>query len=93
VRKVKEEKENLLKRRKEIIKELTAQCTDKLAGTKFDRFFVEEFVKKIKGIEELEEIVNLLKNSEKGDQETFERFETLISSKGSKAEQERDKLR
>ena len=64
-----------------------------MGGTKYDKYFAEEFVKKIKNIEEIEDIITLLKNSVRGDQDTLTNFETLISSKGNKAESERDLLR
>ena len=41
-----------------MIKELISVCSLKLAGSKFDKFFLEEFTKKFKKIEEIEELVN-----------------------------------
>jgi hypothetical protein len=46
-----------------------------MPGTRYDRYFMEEFSKKIKNTEEIEEIVTRLKEIE-GDSEVFkEAFE------------------
>lgn len=44
----KEERGNLIKRRKELVKVISDLCEKKAPGTRFDRFFVQEFSKKLK---------------------------------------------
>jgi hypothetical protein len=45
-------------------------CEERAPGTKYDRYFIEEFAKKIKQTEVIEEIVVRLKTLE-GDTERF----------------------
>lgn len=54
-RKVREEKAREVTRRKEAVKQLAAVCEERgPAGCRYDRYFVEEFAKKIKTTEEIE---------------------------------------
>jgi len=55
-RKIKEEKDSMIKRRKELIRLISVLCEEKLPESKYDKFFVEEFSKKVKRNEELERI-------------------------------------
>jgi len=55
-RKIKEEKDSMIKRRKELIRLISVLCEEKLPESKYDKFFVEEFSKKVKRNEELEQI-------------------------------------
>lgn len=60
-RKAKEEKEAIIRKRKEHVRRLGEICQEKLPGSKYDRFFAEEFCKKIKGNEELDQFMDRLK--------------------------------
>lgn len=44
----------MIRKRKELIKELGAISEERIPGSKYDRFWAEEFTKKIKKLEELE---------------------------------------
>jgi hypothetical protein len=57
----KEEKAKMLKMRRELVKSFSNLCEEKLVGSKYDRWFVEEFVKKIPGVEPIQEIANRLR--------------------------------
>lgn len=59
-RKVKEQKDAIIKRRKELVKLLSDLCEAKCPGSNYDRFFVEEYTKKFKVIDELEEFYQSL---------------------------------
>lgn len=52
----------MIRKRKENIKLLGALCEERLPGTKYDRFFSEEFCKKLKTGEEVENFINSLKD-------------------------------
>ena len=60
-KKAKEDKITLIKKRKEKVKEFSNLCELKLVGSNYDRFFVEEFVKKIPKLEAIEEIIEKLR--------------------------------
>lgn len=62
-RRVKEEKDALLRKRKELLRELSLLCQERLPNTKYDRFFVEEFSKKIKTVEAIVEMIKTLKET------------------------------
>ena len=47
-----------------------------MPNTKYDRFFVEEFTKKIKKTEDIEELVNKVKNLNGGN--AVKQFEEII---------------
>lgn len=66
-----------------MVKDLTTVCVEKLPGTKYDKYFVEEFVKKIKTNEELEEFIANIRALKVG---SLDDFESIVSSKGSKAD-------
>ena len=63
-------------------------CEAKLPNTKYDRFFCEEYTKKIKDTNVIKEITANL-NSFKDD-EAVMKFEELISDKESEAIEKRD---
>ena len=63
-----------------------------MPGTKYDRFFIEEFTKKIKQTEDIGEMVNTLTNLKATDN-AQKVFEELISNKGNQAEKEREQAR
>lgn len=54
----------MVKRRRELVKEFGLLCQDKLPGTNYDRFFIEEVCKKIKTTEEIDTIVTTLRTVE-----------------------------
>lgn len=66
-RRLKEEKEALLKRRKELVKLISNLCEEKLPESNFDRYFVQEFSKKLKAQQQLENMLELLSNSTDAD--------------------------
>ena len=47
----------MVKKRRELVKELGQLCDERCSNSKYDKFFVEEFVKKFKKLEDLEEVV------------------------------------
>ena len=59
-RRQKEEKDAQLKKRKEAVKELIALCEN----TQYDRFFIEEFCKKIRSAEDIEELNGAIRASQ-----------------------------
>ena len=63
VRKVKEERDALIRRRKENVRLLGSTCEERLPGSNFDRFFAEEFCKKLKTPEALEEFMDKFKET------------------------------
>lgn len=50
-----------MQRRKEAVKCLYILSEERAPGTRYDRYFIEEFVKKIKEIQHIEEITEKLK--------------------------------
>ena len=68
---------------------LATLCEERMPGTRYDRYYMEEFSKKVKNTEEIEEIVSRLKEIE-GDSEVFkEAFEQVIKENQSAQEQQR----
>lgn len=66
-RKIKDEKVREAQRRREAVRTLSMLSEERAPGTRYDRFFFEEFTKKIKetaGIEELIETLKAAKDSE-----------------------------
>ena len=49
------------KKRKEGIRELIVTCEEVLSDSKYDKFFCEEFAKKLKSNEEIEELINKIR--------------------------------
>lgn len=47
----------LIRKRKELIREFCLICEAKAPGSRFDRFFIDEFSKKLKKFEEVENAV------------------------------------
>jgi hypothetical protein len=78
----------LIKKRKELVKEMSNLCEAKLVGTKYDRWFVEEFVKKIPKIEVIEEIVEKLRALTGNDM--VKEFLVIIDFKAAAANKEKE---
>jgi DnaJ family protein C protein 2 len=77
--------------RREVIKEFISTCVAKMPGTKYDRFFCEEFVKKLKKTEDIQDLIAKLNTF--SSKEAFDNFEEMTMTKEKKAELERDALR
>jgi predicted cupin superfamily sugar epimerase len=60
-RKIKEEKAKEVMRRKEAVRNLSLVSEERAPGTRYDRFFFDEFTKKIKETSKIEEIIERLK--------------------------------
>lgn len=60
-KRVKEEKMMVMKKRKEGIKEFIGVCEEVVPGSKYDKFFCEEFVKKLKKNEEIDELITKIR--------------------------------
>jgi hypothetical protein len=65
-KKVKEDKAREISKRKEAVRGLSSLCEERAAGTRYDRFFFEEFTKKIKETAAIEEIIERLKAADAG---------------------------
>ena len=63
-RKIKEDKAREIQKRKEAVRGLSALCEERAPGTRYDRFFFDEFTKKIKETGAIEEIIERLKEVE-----------------------------
>ena len=50
-----------MQKRKEAVRSLSTLCEERAPGTRYDRFFFEEFTKKIKETAGIEEIIERLK--------------------------------
>jgi single-stranded DNA-specific DHH superfamily exonuclease len=50
-------------RRKEAVRALVAVCEEKGQGTRYDKYFIEEFVKKIKTTEDIESLIERLREA------------------------------
>lgn len=50
------------KQKKDAIRDLIVACSEKLPNTKYDKFFCEEFAKRIKHTKMIQEISNTLKS-------------------------------
>lgn len=80
-----------LKMRKEAVRHLIAACQEKLPGTNYDRFFVEEFAKKLRTIEIIESVVQRMRDSSP---ETARHvIEEIVRTKGVEADGQLTKLR
>ena len=73
------------------MKTLATLIEQKLPNSRFDRFFLETFSKKLKKTEQIEEIIEQLKNFEPNS--ALEMFESLVNTIEKESEQERDMLR
>ncbi len=80
------------RKRREVIKEFIRLCEEKMPGTKYDRYFCDEYAKKIKKTEDIEEIISKLNTFTPG-KEALDNFEEITMGKEKKAEMERDALR
>jgi hypothetical protein len=58
----KKERQHLNKIYRETVKGLAAYCTEKMPGTNYDRFYVDELVKKHKTQEALDELIVKVKS-------------------------------
>lgn len=65
-RKIKEEREAQIRKRKEHVRRLGEICQEKMPGSKYDRFFAEEFCKKLKTNDELDQFMDKLKEAADG---------------------------
>jgi hypothetical protein len=81
--KAKEEKAALLKKRREVVKELSNLCEQRLVGSKYDRWFVEEFVKKIPQLDVIEDIMHRLYDLPSAN--IIKEFENIIFNKADQA--------
>jgi hypothetical protein len=54
---VREEKGREVLKRKDLVKQLWTLCEDRVPGTKYDRYFIEEFAKKFKTTEQVEAVL------------------------------------
>ncbi len=61
-RRIKEEKGREVLKRKEAVRGLWTISEERAPGTRYDRFFFEEFAKKIKETSKIEELIERLKN-------------------------------
>ena len=80
-------------RRREAVKQLSAICEERLPGTNFDRYFIQEFAKKFKNAEGIEAVITRLRDVRGGFDEFKFELEAVIYENGSKAEQARIQLK
>jgi hypothetical protein len=62
-KKVKEDKAREIQKRKEAVRGLSSLCEERAPGTRYDRFFFEEFTKKVKETAGIEEIIERLRGT------------------------------
>lgn len=74
-------------KRKDIVKQLWTLTEEKVPGTKYDRYFFEEFVKKFKTTVEIESILGKLREVTGTAEEFKHEIEEIIFQYHSKAEQ------
>jgi hypothetical protein len=67
---------------RETVKGLAAYCSEKMPGTNYDRFYVDELVKKHKSQEALDELITKVKSIEATNCEDFVKdFLMLVDTK------------
>jgi len=69
-----------MKKRREIVNELIGVCESTMPGTRYDRFFLQEYVKKVKVTEDIINILNTMKGLTPSSN-YVEVFEDLVQTK------------
>ena len=82
----KEERGRQVILRKEAIKNLSTLCEERATGTRYDRYWVQEFAKKFKTGEDLIQLLKRLEAVEGGQEEFKEELEKVICENASVAE-------
>jgi hypothetical protein len=89
-KRIRDEKAKEVARRKEAVKKLSQICEERAPGTRYDRYFFEEFTKKLKTTEAIEEMTEKLMSSENLSGPLFvEEIEKLVGVHQNQHEQAR----
>ena len=74
----------IVKKRKEAVRDLIVACVEKLPGTNYDRFFAEEFAKKLRTVEIIESVTQRMRNATL--ETALVTIEEIVRTKGIEAE-------
>jgi hypothetical protein len=88
---VKEEKAREVQRRKECVKVLYLLSEERAPGTRYDRYFLEDYCKKFKETQQIEDITSTLREYQGA--EFVAELEKIIEQHQSKQEQQRMQLK
>ena len=87
-KRIREEKGREVTRRKEAIRQLSAVCEERAPGTRYDKYFIEEFAKKFKTTEEIDKIAQRLRDFPEGE-DFIKEIEAVVDSTKSATEQQK----
>lgn len=84
-RRVRKEKGEEVTRRKEAIRNLIAICEERAPGTRYDKYFIEEFVKKFKTTVEIDSLIQKLREIP-ASEDFVNTFESIINQNKNQTE-------